>query len=89
MALGREERLAALAPRLESEFGADVAHRATEVLTLTELAWHDCYGELSPPADVVDDMLVVAGGDLGRLVQAALLAVTDTRDLRLVADHKR
>ena len=81
--------MAALTPRLQSLFGPAVAGRARDVLVLTEMAWHDCYGETSPPAAVVDDILAVADGDLGRLVQAALLAVTDVRDLRLAADAKR
>ena len=83
------QRIAELAPRLQSELGPALADRAKEVLALTEMAWHDCYGEVSPPASVVDDILVVADGDLGRLVQAALLAVTDFRDLRVAADAER
>ena len=81
--------MAELTPRLQAEFGPAVADRAKEVLALTEMAWHDCYGEASPPASIVDDILVVADGDLARLVQAALLAVTDFRDLRVAADAKR
>lgn len=69
--------MAALAPRLEAEFGARLAKRAIDVLALTEMAWHDCYGEALPPGQVVDDVLIVAEGDLERLVVAALLAVTD------------
>jgi hypothetical protein len=59
------------------------------VLTLTEFAWHDCYGELSPPGAVLEDIFAVAAGDLARLVQAALLAVVDFRDLRVWADDVR
>ena len=81
--------MAALTPRLQAAFGPAVAGQARDVLVLTEMAWHDCYGEAAPPASVIDDILVVADGDLGRLVQAALLAVTDFRDLRVVADAKR
>jgi hypothetical protein len=81
--------MAALMPRLVDEFGAERAERAKDVLTLTELAWHDCYGEVTPPAAVVDDLLVVAAGDLGRLVQAAVLAVVDARDLRRAAVDQR
>ena len=81
--------MAALTPRLEAAFGPDRARRAIDVLTLTEMAWHDCYGEVAPPAEVLDDILVVADGDLERLVQAAVLAVTDFRDLRLAADQRR
>lgn len=79
--------MAEIRPRLELEFGHAVP-TAIEVLTLTELAWHDCYGEPSPPPQVLDDILVVAGGDLQRLVHAALLAVIDRRDLRLAAEGR-
>jgi len=56
---------------------------------LTEFAWHDCYGEITPPEQVIDDILVVSQGDLGKLARAARLAVTDRRDLRLSADALR
>jgi hypothetical protein len=78
-----------LAPRIQTEFGGTLAPRVVEVLSLAEFAWHDCYGEVSPPSAVLDDIFVAAGGDLARLVQAALLAVIDFRDLRLWADDVR
>ena len=81
--------MAELMPRLQSEFEPDGADRARDVLTLADMAWHDCYGESALPADVADDVLVVAQGDLGRLIRAALLAVTDFRDLRVEADAAR
>ena len=56
---------------------------------LVELAWHDCFGEISPPAAVEEDMLVFSGGSIERLIEAAHLAVTDWRDLRPAADHLR
>lgn len=60
---------------------------ALDLLELVELAWHDCYGEPSPPEEVIDDILLVSRGDLGRLVSAARLAVIDWRDLRVAADE--
>ena len=81
--------MAELMPRLESEFGRGCHQQARDVLVLTEFAWHDCYGEPSPPRDVIDDILLVAGGDLGRLIQASLLAVIDFRDLRVSANAMR
>ena len=54
-----------------------------DLLELTEFAWHDCYDEIAPSDDVVDDLLVCSRGDLAGLVRAARLAVTDRRDLRL------
>jgi hypothetical protein len=89
MAVGRAQRMAALSPRIDADFGTDLAQRVVEILTLAEFAWHDCYGEPSPPDEVVDDIFVAAEGDLQKLIQAALLAVVDYRDLRLWADGKR
>jgi hypothetical protein len=78
--------MAELRPRLRASFGEDGVDAAVQVLTLTELAWHDCYGEIAPPAEVVDAILVVARGDLRRLVGAAHLAVIDARDLFVERD---
>lgn len=71
-------------PHVQSLFGAD-ADAALDLLELTELAWHDCYGEVSPPDEVVADILTVSQGRLDRLSQAARLAVEDSRDLRMQA----
>ena len=86
MVIARDARMAALRPRLADAFEAAEVERAIEVLVLTELAWHDCYGESTPPAEVMDDILTVAAGDLGRLIRAAHLAVIDRRDLRVWAE---
>ena len=53
------------------------------------MAWHDCYGESSPGDDVVEDIFVVAQGNLAALIAAARLAVEDFRDLRMQADEVR
>jgi hypothetical protein len=70
-------------------FGEGKASVALDLLELTELAWHDCYGEISPSEDVIDDMLLVSGGSIEGLIEAARLAVTDFRDLRVAADRAR
>jgi hypothetical protein len=70
-------------------FGGRQAAVAPDLLELTEYAWHDCYGEVTPPDEVIDDILIVSRGDLARLVQSAKLAVVDSRDLRLAADGLR
>jgi len=88
VAVSRAERRRDRQPRVEALFGGQ-AVAALDVLELTEYAWHDCYGEITPPEQVVDDILVVAEGDLAKLVRAARLAVTDWRDLRLAADSVR
>lgn len=51
------------------------AEAALDVLELTEFAWHACYGEVSPPDQVVDDILTVSEGRLDLLAHAARLAV--------------
>ena len=74
--------------RADEMFGAD-ASAALDLLELTEFAWHDCYGDVSPPDGVVDDIFVCSEGRLADLVRAARLAVEDSRDLRLWADRFR
>ena len=56
---------------------------------LEEFAWHDCYGEISPPEEVIDDILVLSGDRLDGLIGAARLAFADRRDLRVAADAER
>lgn len=84
----RRERREAARGRASIEFGAD-ADAALDVFELLELAWHDCHGEITPPAPVVDDVWTLAGGNLSRLVSTSRLAVTDWRDLRVSADDVR
>ena len=72
-------------PRILAVFGEAAADAVIDVLTLTELAWHDCYGEVSPPEAIIDDILLCSGGDLGTLISAAKLAVEDSRDLKMWA----
>ena len=70
-------------------FGAKAAASALDLLELVEFAWHDCYNDVTPPDEVVADILVVSQGTLEGLIRAASLAVTDSRDLRVAADHLR
>jgi hypothetical protein len=58
-------------------------------MELVELAWHDCYGEISPSEDVIEDMLVISQGKIEGLIGAARLAITDRRDLKLTAEDDR
>ena len=76
-------------PSVVTAFGDDQAHIALDLLELTELAWHDCFGEVTPPEDVVADMLLLSEGKIERLVQVARLAVTDWRDLKVAAEAFR
>ncbi|MGI9648156.1 MAG: hypothetical protein ACR2OI_06520 [Acidimicrobiia bacterium] len=70
-------------------FGDVQGETALDLLELTELAWHDCYGDVTPPDDIIDDMLLLSEGSLEGLVRSARLAVTDWRDLRVAADKYR
>jgi len=88
MVIGRDARRAQRQPRVAELFGKD-ASVAQDVLELLELAWHDCYGEVTPPDRVMDDILLCSGGDLAQLVYTAKMAVHDWRDLRVWADDLR
>jgi hypothetical protein len=83
MAIGRSARRLERQPRVEAAFGKDAAPAVLDLLELTELAWHDCYGEISPPEDVVDDIVFCAQADLAKAMRAARLAVEDVRDLKM------
>jgi hypothetical protein len=86
---GRASRRAAREAIVVTGFGSDRAAAALDLLELVELTWHDCFGEITPSDDVIDDILIVAGDDLESLVRAARLAVEDWRDLRVAADRAR
>ena len=84
----RAQRRAQRRAAVQSAFGPG-ADAALDLLELTEFAWHDCYGEVSPPNQVVDDLLTVSHGRLDLLASAARLAVEDFRDLRTQAEALR
>lgn len=70
-------------------FGDDKAPFALDLLELTELAWHDCYGEVTPPEEVIEDMFLLSDGSIERLIQVVKLGVTDWRDLKVAAEEFR
>lgn len=70
-------------------FGEQRAPIALDLLELTELAWHDCYGEITPSEDLIDDMLLLSEGSTERLIQVARLGVADWRDLKVAAEEYR
>jgi hypothetical protein len=76
-------------PRVVAVFGEAAAETVIGVLMLTELAWHDCYGEVTPSESIIDDILLCSGGDLATLIRAAKLAVEDSRDLMVWATELR
>ena len=91
MAIGRRERFDVIKPRVIQIFGDDPATitHVAQVFELMEMAWHDCYGEVTPSDAIIDDIFICSRGRLADLAKAARLAVEDYRDLRLWADQER
>ena len=91
MTVGRDERFEERKPRVVAVFGDDeeTLRSVFEVFALMEMAWHDCYGEITPPEEVVENVLVCSGGTIDGLVSAAHLAVIDRRDLWIAAEAIR
>jgi hypothetical protein len=89
MAIGRAERRKERTPLALEVFGEERARLALDLLELTELAWHDCYGEITPSEGFVEDMLLLSEGSIERLIEVARLAVTDWRDVKVAADELR
>lgn len=84
----RADRRQQREPRATESFGSS-ADAALDLLELTDLAWHDCYGEAAPPSHVMEDIFICSEGRLDLLAKAALLAVIDFRDLRMWANSLR
>jgi hypothetical protein len=91
VAIGSGQRRRERRPRIEALFDSREVEAALDLLALTDMAWHDCYGprELEIPPQVLDDVLLLAHGNLAALTRVALLAVLDFRDVRMAADHER
>ena len=62
---------------------------ALDLVEVMEYAWHDCYDEITPPDQVIEDLLVCAQGSVETLIRAVHLGITDWRDLRMWADGVR
>lgn len=88
MVIGRDARRQEQLARVQAQFPRQVG-TVVQVLDLLDLAWHDCYGVVSPPDSVIDDLFATAGDDLVGLIDAAHLAVIDWRDLRVRAESAR
>jgi hypothetical protein len=82
MAVGRVERREDRRARFEEVFGAQ-AEIALDLFEILEFAWHDCYGEVTPPPGVEGDILVASERSIEGLIDACRLALADWRDLRL------
>lgn len=88
MAMSKADRRRARSERATKAFGRH-ADAVLDGLALLDYAWHGCYGEHSPPEQVVEDIFEVSGGDLAQFVAATHLAVVDFRDLRVWAEEQR
>jgi hypothetical protein len=51
---------------VESVLGSSQASAGLDLLELTEYAWHDCYREITPPDDVILNILICSRGELPR-----------------------
>lgn len=89
MGIGRDARRTERRPMVAGSFSESSIDAALDVLELMDLAWHDCFGEVAPPPGVLDDVLLLAEGDVSSLVRHARSAVVDFRDVRVAADAKR
>lgn len=91
MAVGRAERFEERKPQVIAIFGDEdkTIRTVAQVFELMEMAWHDCYAEVTPSEDVVDNVLLCSGGTLDGLINAAHLAVIDSRDLSVWASDIR
>ena len=70
MAIGSEQRRTERRQRIEAQFPSSHIEAALDLLHLTDMAWHDCYGpkELALPDIVLQDVLFLADGDLVALI---------------------
>ena len=88
MTVERAERRAERRTKVAVLF-ADRTDRALDLLELVEMAWHDSYEEITPPEDVIDDILLLSEGNLRLLIRWARLAVANPKDLRAAANGAR
>lgn len=89
MAIGRDARRAERASLVESVLGPSLASAGLDLLELTEYAWHDCYQEITPPDDVILNIVLCSRGNLPTMIHAALVALRDWRDLQMWAESAR
>lgn len=88
MTVSRAERRAGRRTKVAVLF-ADRTDRALDLLEILEVAWHDVYGDITLPEEVVDDILLLSEGSLRHLIRWTRLALFDRRDVRLAADEAR
>ena len=89
MAIGRAQRREERTASFVAAFGAEQAALALDLMEVLEFGWHDCYHDVTPPPEVVDDILECSEGRLDNMIRAVRLALADWRDLRLWAEDHR
>ena len=89
MAISRAERRTERKERVVAAFGASLAEPILDLRELTEFAWHDCYKEITPPDDIINDILLCSEGDIAQLIRVPRMAVVDRRDLKIEALRRR
>ena len=89
MTVSRADRRRERESRVRAVFADRQVSPALDLLELLELARHDCYGDISPPEDIVDDLLLLSEGSMDKLAAAAKLATTDWRDVKIAASTAR
>jgi hypothetical protein len=65
--MGRAARQAVRESVVQKSFPPDRAAAALDLLELLELAWRDCSGEVTPPDNVIADVVHIARGDMASL----------------------
>lgn len=85
--ISRAERRAARTARVAAVFDPGSVEAVLDLFETMEIAWHDLYGEVTPPESVIDDALVVSAGNLAGLMRAVRMGLVDWRDLRVAADR--
>ena len=89
MAVGRKQRRIERQGRVKQYFPESEVDPVLDLLEVLEVAWHDCYGDISPSEEIVDDVLLLSRGNLVGLIRSVLLAITDWRDLKMAAADLR
>ncbi|HEX6395401.1 MAG TPA: hypothetical protein VFZ97_18345 [Acidimicrobiales bacterium] len=89
MAVSRADRRSDREPRVRAMFSEEHVAPALDLLELLEFAWHDCYGDVSPPDEIVEDVLLLSEGSIDLFIHAARLAVADWRDVKVNAASLR
>lgn len=87
--ISRSERRAARTARVAAAFDPGSVEAVLDLLETMEIAWHDLYGEVTPPESVIEDVLVVSGGNLAALIRSVRLGLADPRDLKVAREARR